>query len=125
MLLSRIARTLTSDAKVGFSGALISIQGVWFSLMRQVRIPRCLDALAVPFGVDEAIESIGAELCYLPPDSPDFSPIEPFYARLKALLRAAAQRTILQLEATIGDLLDRFTASECRNYFRLCGYTLR
>lgn len=75
-------------------------------------------------GIREAIESVGAELVYLPPYSPDFNPIEQVFAKLKALLRAAARRTITQLEDTIGQLLDSFTKTECRNYFRHCGYAI-
>ena len=45
-------------------------------------------------GIREAIEAAGAELRYLPSYSPDFNPIEQFFAKLKALLRKAAARTI-------------------------------
>jgi transposase len=45
-------------------------------------------------GVRQAIEAVGASLRYLPPYSPDFNPIEMAFAKLKALLRAAAARTI-------------------------------
>src|SRR5215468_9606147 len=45
-------------------------------------------------GVRQAIEAAGASLRYLPPYSPDFNPIEMAFAKLKALLRAAAARTI-------------------------------
>jgi transposase len=48
-------------------------------------------------GVREAIEAAGARLLYLPPYSPDFNPIEMAFAKLKALLRAAAARTIPDL----------------------------
>jgi transposase len=40
------------------------------------------------------IEAAGATLLYLPPYSPDFNPIENAFAKLKALLRKAAQRTV-------------------------------
>ena len=42
----------------------------------------------------QAIEAAGAKLIYLPPYSPDFNPIEMAYAKIKALLRKAAARTI-------------------------------
>ena len=48
-------------------------------------------------GVRQAIEAAGASLRYLPPYSPDFNPIEMAFAKLKALLRAAAARTIPDL----------------------------
>ena len=73
-------------------------------------------------GVREAIEAVGAELRYLPPYSPDFNPIEKAFAKLKAFLRKAAQRTIKGLWTTIADALDQFSPQECRNYFNACGY---
>lgn len=75
-------------------------------------------------GVREAIEAVGAELVYLPPYSPDLNPIEQVFAKLKALLRSAAARTITELENIIGKLLDQFEVAECRNYFRHCGYAI-
>lgn len=75
-------------------------------------------------GVRPAIEAVGAEVVYLPPYSPDFNPIEQAFAKLKSLLRTAAERTVEALESILGQLLDRFTPDECRNYFRHCGYAL-
>src|SRR5829696_4928467 len=68
------------------------------------------------------IEAAGATLLYLPPYSPDFNPIENAFAKLKALLRKAAERTIDGLWAAIGRLIDTFTPSECANYFTAAGY---
>lgn len=73
-------------------------------------------------GVREAIEAKGAELRYLPPYSPDLNPIEQLFAKLKALLRTAAARSVEALWAVIGRLIDAFSAEECRNYFSHCGY---
>ena len=73
-------------------------------------------------GVRKAIEAVGASLVYLPPYSPDFNPIEQVFAKLKALLRKAAERSIDDLWDTIGHLLDRFPPQECSNYFRNAGY---
>src|SRR6202158_1945697 len=69
-------------------------------------------------GIREAIEAAGAELRYLPPYSPDLNPIEQAFAKLKALLRKAAARTIEGLWGRIGELLGLFAPSECTNYFR-------
>jgi len=74
-------------------------------------------------GVREAIEAAGATLLYLPPYSPDLNPIELAFAKLKALLRKAAERTIETLWNRIGALLDDFTPSECASYFRHDGYS--
>ena len=76
-------------------------------------------------GVREAIEAAGARLEYLPPYSPDLNPIELAFAKLKALLRKAATRTIDQLQQTIGHLIDKFSIKECRAYFKHCGYRER
>jgi transposase len=73
-------------------------------------------------GVAQAIEARGAELRYLPPYSPDLNPIEQMFAKLKALLRKAAARTIDALWDTIGALLDAFAPTECANYLRNSGY---
>src|SRR5580698_3129158 len=73
-------------------------------------------------GVRQAIEAVGASLRYLPPYSPDFNPIEMAFAKLKALLRAAAARTIPDLWQAIADALRRFTPQECANYLAAAGY---
>jgi transposase len=73
-------------------------------------------------GAREAIESAGAIVLFLPPYSPDFKPIEQAFAKLKALLRKAAARTIGALEQAIADALDAFTPQECANYFANSGY---
>ena len=73
-------------------------------------------------GVAEAIAARGAALRYLPPYSPDLNPIEQMFAKLKALLRKAAVRSVDKLWDTIGLLLDAFAATECANYLRNSGY---
>jgi transposase len=72
--------------------------------------------------IRQAIEAAGATLLFLPPYSPDFNPIENAFAKLKALLRGAAERTVDGLWKTIGALIDRFTPEECANYFAAAGY---
>jgi transposase len=73
-------------------------------------------------GVRKAIEAAGARLHFLPPYSPDFNPIENAFAKLKALLRKVAARTIEDLWNAIGDALPQFTSHECANYFTAAGY---
>ena len=72
--------------------------------------------------VRETIEAAGAELRYLPPYSPDLNPIEQSFAKLKAHLRKARERTIPDLYDRIGKLLELFAKPECRNYFANSGY---
>jgi transposase len=74
--------------------------------------------------VRQAIRSAGAKLFFLPKYSPDLNPIEQIFAKLKHLLRNAAQRTIETVCAAIGQLLDAFTPQECANYFKNAGYDL-
>ena len=73
-------------------------------------------------GVREAIEGRGAQLLYLPPYSPDLNPIEQVFAKLKALLRTAATRTVDALWHAIGQALDAFSPTECARYLAHAGY---
>jgi transposase len=75
-------------------------------------------------GVRRAIEAAGAQLLYLPPYSPDLNPIEQVFAKLKALLRKAAARSVTALWAAAGELLRHYSAPECANYFVNAGYVL-
>jgi transposase len=72
--------------------------------------------------VREAIRSVGARRLLLPPYSPDLNPIEQAFAKLKALLRNASERTLEATWRRIGDLLDHFTPQECANYLANAGY---
>ena len=74
--------------------------------------------------VRAAIEAVGARLLFLPPYSPDLNPIEQVFAKLKALLRKAAARSIEALWDAVGKLLQRFAPQECANYFDNAGYGL-
>lgn len=73
-------------------------------------------------GIREAIEAASAELRDLPPYSPDLNPIELAFSKLKKLLRDGAERTVDKLWELCGRILDQFTETECRNYFKHCGY---
>ena len=84
-----------------------------------------LDNLAahkVP-GVREVIRQAGATLLFLPPYSPDFNPIEQVFAKLKALLRKAAARTVDELEAAVATALEAVPPQECAHYIAHAGYT--
>ncbi len=73
-------------------------------------------------GVRETIEATGAMLWLLPPYSPDLNPIEQSFAKLKAHLRRAGERSIPALWDRIGTILHDFTPEECKNYFTHAGY---
>jgi transposase len=74
--------------------------------------------------VREIITARGCELWYLPSYSPDLSPIEEAFSKLKALLRRAKARTHEALENAIALALDQITAADARGYFTHCGYQL-
>ncbi len=99
--------------------------------VKQVLVPdlRCGDVVIMDNlgshkgpAVRTAIEAAGASLLYLPPYSPDFNPIEKAFAKLKAMLRKAAARTIDTLWNAIAQIIETFTPAECTNYFIAAGY---
>lgn len=73
-------------------------------------------------GICQAIEARGATVRYLPPYSPDLNPIEQTFAKLKAHLRRIAARSRETLWASMGQVLDMITPTECRNYIANAGY---
>ena len=73
--------------------------------------------------VRELIESVGAEVWYLPPYSPDFSPIEPMWSKIKQILRSLAARTFEGLIEAIGVALENVTIHDLNGWFTHCGYT--
>jgi transposase len=73
-------------------------------------------------GIREAVEQAGAQLLYLPPYSPDLSPIEPCWSKLKTALRTAQARTREALEQAMA--LATITVSDAHHWFHHCGYAL-
>jgi transposase len=72
--------------------------------------------------VRRAIRAAGAKLFFLPPYSPDLNPIEQVFAKLKTLLRKAAERTVDATWKRIGALLSCFSPKKCANYLANAGY---
>ena len=75
-------------------------------------------------GIAMAIQARGARLVYLPPYSPDWSPIEPCWSKLKTCLRAAKARTREALEQVLAGAIELVTPSDARGWFAHCGYAL-
>ena len=73
-------------------------------------------------GVREVIAAAGARLLYLPAYSPDFNPIAMAFAKLKAVLRSVAARTVPALWTAIRQAVTRFPPTECRNYLAAAEY---
>ena len=72
--------------------------------------------------VRQAIRQAGARLFFLPPYSPDLNPIEQVFAKLKALIRKAGERTVEATWRRIGSIVTRFAPAECANYLANSGY---
>lgn len=75
-------------------------------------------------GIAELIEGAGCRVEYLPPYSPDLSPIEPVWSKVKQLLRTEEAREVPRLREVIGEAFGRVTPADCYNCFADCGYTL-
>jgi transposase len=72
--------------------------------------------------VRELIESVGAEVWYLPPYSPDFNPIEQMWSKIKHILRSLASRTFEGLVGAIRTALKRISIQDILGWFTHCGY---
>ena len=72
--------------------------------------------------IRDLIESVGAELWFLPPYSPDLNPIEKMWSKVKAILRTLKARTEQALIAAIAKALEQVTASDAKGWFKSCGY---
>jgi len=117
------------DAPCVFDGP---INGVSFlAYVEQVLVPTLVPGDVVIIdnlgshkskAVRAAIRAAGAHLLFLPPYSPDLNPIEQVFAKLKAMLRKAQERTADHVWKRIGALLHTFNADECANYLRNSGY---
>jgi transposase len=72
--------------------------------------------------VQAVLDQSGFAYRYLPADSPDLSPIEPAWAKVKSSLRRVAARTVEALEQALAPALDSITAQDAASFFRHCGY---
>ncbi len=130
--------TLLASMGAGGMGPCLAVEGattkvVFEAYVERVLLPSLspghvvvLDNLGAHKGerVRELVEGRGCSLLFLPPYSPDFSPIEEAFSKVKALLRRAAARTRSALVEAIGRALDAVTARDARGWFAHCGYPL-
>jgi transposase len=72
--------------------------------------------------IEKIAASCGAQVLWLPPYSPDFSPIELMWSKVKAYLKKVKARTQTELEKAIAEALETIALSDCLNWFRHCGY---
>ena len=85
-----------------------------------------LDNLKAPkvAGVQQAIAAVGARVLYLPPYSPEFSPIEECWSKVKTVLRTKAARTVEQLGQAIAEAFAAITSQDARGWFAHAGYSI-
>ena len=74
--------------------------------------------------VSDAIESTGATVIFLPPYSPDFSPIEHMWSKIKNRLRKLAPRTMKEFKKSIQIAFKEINKSDLLSWFKHCGYRL-
>ena len=72
--------------------------------------------------VQAVLDQSGFPYRYLPAYSPDLSPIEPAWAKVKSDLRRVAARTVETLQQALAPALDSITPQDARGFFRHCGY---
>jgi hypothetical protein len=72
--------------------------------------------------VRQLIESRGCELLFLPAYSPDCSPLEETFSKVKAFLPRVGARTHEALQEAIGQALETVTAQDALGWFTHCGY---
>lgn len=132
------ATTLIASLTPTGMGPAMTIQGatsgpVFIEYVRTVLAPTLEEGQIVildnvgahlPSAVRTLIEARGAEVLFLPAYSPDFSPIELAFAKLKSILRRIGATTPAALEAAIAEALRAITPDEIRGYFAHCGYDL-
>jgi transposase len=83
-----------------------------------------LDNLSVHHAseIEQAVRTVHGKVCFLPPYSPDFSPVECCWSQLKIALRGAAARTRRRLERALSTALHFIDPAHIRGWFRHCGY---
>ena len=83
-----------------------------------------LDNATIHLGeiIREEIEKVGAKLVYLSPYSPDFSPIENFWSKVKGILQKIAPRTYIDLVEGIASAMGEVSEEDIHNWFTHCCY---
>lgn len=75
-------------------------------------------------GVRALVEGAGCRLAFLPPYSPDLSPIEPCFAKAKNAVRGMEPRTVEEAGRAVAAAFALVTPGDCHGFFRGCDYTL-
>lgn len=128
--------TLIASMSAGGMGPCLTVEGATTKVVFETYVEQLLapslsagqvvvvDNLGAHKGerVRELVERRGCSLLFLPPYSPDFSPIEEAFSKVKALLRKAAARTREALVEAISIALSAVTSEDAMGFFGHCGY---
>jgi transposase len=127
-----IISALSLEKVLASSNIYGSVDGVTFeAFIVKKLVPRLwenacvvMDNARIHLGtmVKEAIENVGAKVIYLSPYSPEFSPIENFWSKVKAILRKLKARTYKDLIDGIFDAMLTVTQQDIHNWFTHCCY---
>lgn len=74
--------------------------------------------------LEEVVAECGARVLWLPPYSPDYSPIEQCWSKIKSYLRGAKARTADALDKALAQAIEFVTKADIRGWFKHCGYLL-
>jgi len=128
--------TLLASLSLSGMGASMILEGATDALafetyIEQVLVPSLLpgqivvmDNLSAHTGprVRQAIQARGCQVWFLPSYSPDLSPIEEAFSKLKAFLRRVGPRSCQDLYEAISQALDAITPHDALGWFSHCGY---
>lgn len=128
--------TIIASLSLGGMGETMTVEGATNSVVFEKYLEKVLAPSLLPGQIviadnlsahksqraRELVEAKGARLWFLPAYSPDFSPIENAFSKLKSCLRKAGARTKEALETAIAEALKAITPQDAQGYFQHCGY---
>ena len=139
-VIQNYGRNVTLLASMGVAGmqAAMTIEGavndaIFEVFIEKVLLPTLVSGQIVVMDnlpshkgerIEQLIRQAGCQLLFLPAYSPDFSPIEEAFSKLKAFLRRCRCKTVPALIAAIGRGLDKITASDAKGWFAHAGFVI-
>jgi transposase len=131
--------TLLAGVSLAGMSAAMTVEGgtdtaVFATYLERVPLPTLIPGQLVvvdnvgahqPERIRQLVTAAGCQLVFLPAYSPDLSPIEEAFSKIKALVKAAAARTRAALDAAIAAALDAVTAADVAGWFCHAGYPTR
>jgi transposase len=131
--------TLLAGVSLAGMGPAMTVEGgtdtaVFASYLEHFLLPALSPGMLVvvdnvgahqPERIRQLVTAAGCELVFLPAYSPDLSPIEEAFSKIKALVKAVAARTRAALDAAIAAALDTVTAADAAGWFSHAGYLTR